>query len=211
MTDAVVQNSSGGRGFIVGLRSRFVITASHCLPRLPAADPGAYLVERTFQNLLGPLGGTCDVWAECVCVDPVADLAVFAAPNAQAFPAEAGNYGALVAQRTPLRVADLPMERKPTTQPGVDSDAATLDPAEWKGPGRLLALDGQWFDCRLRATGRSLWIEEKAQAFAGGMSGSPIVDLDGAAVGVLCSSGANPLLVRQLPGWLLEEIVPILG
>jgi len=192
VTGAVVQLSSGGRGFIVGLRSRFVITASHCLARLPAPDPAAYLAERTFQNLLGPLGGPCDVWAECVYADPVADLAVFAAPDLQLLAAQAERFEALVAAQTPLRVAALPV---------------LGEPAKWQGPARLLALDGTWFDCRLCATGRSLWIEERTQDFAGGMSGSPIVDLEGAAVGVLCSTGANPLLMRQLPRWLLEEIV----
>jgi hypothetical protein len=198
MTDAVVQISTGGRGFIVGSRKRFVVTASHCLPRLPAPDPGAYLAQRTFQALLGPLGASCDVWAECVYADPVADLAVLAAPDAQHFASEAKSYELLVAHRTPLRVAALPLERK--------GNASMPEAAEWEGPGRLLSLDGQWFECRLRATRRLLWIGDKAQAFAGGMSGSPIADADGAAMGVLCTTAANPILVQHLPRWLLDEI-----
>lgn len=198
MTDAVVQISTGGRGFIVGSRKRFVVTASHCLPRLPAPDPGAYLAQRTFEALLGLLGGSCDVWAECVYVDPVADLAVLAAPDAQHFASEAKNYEILIAQCTPLRVAALPLERK--------GKAAMPEAAEWQGPGRLFSLEGQWFECRLYATRRALWIGDKAQAFAGGMSGSPIADADGAAVGALCTTAANPILVQHLPRWLLDEI-----
>lgn len=198
MTDAVVQISTGGRGFIVGSRKRFVVTASHCLPRLPAPDPGAYLAQRTFQALLGPLGASCDVWAECVYADPVADLAVLAAPDAQHFAGEAKTYERLVAHRTPLHVAALLLERK--------DKASMPEAAEWEGPGRLLSLDGQWFECRLRATRRLLWIGDKAQAFAGGMSGSPIADADGAAIGVLCTTAANPILVQHLPRWLLDEI-----
>ena len=198
MTDGVVQISTGGRGFIVGSRKRFVVTASHCLPRLPAPDPGAYLAQRTFQALLGPLGASCDVWAECVYVDPVADLAVLAAPDAQHFASEAKNYELLAAQRTPLRVAALPLERT--------GKAAMPEAAEWQGPGRLFSLEGQWFECRLYATRRALWIGDKAQAFAGGMSGSPIADADGAAVGALCTTAANPILVQHLPRWLLDEI-----
>ncbi|MGH7032932.1 MAG: S1 family peptidase [Stellaceae bacterium] len=203
MTDAVVQISSGGRGFIVGSRARFVVTASHCLPRLPAPDPGAYLAQRTFQALLGPLGAACDVWAECVYVDPVADLAVLAAPDAKQLAAEAKNYELLVAQLKPLRIAALPPAHK--------GNAPMPEAAEWEGPGRLFSLEGQWFECCLRATRRSLWIGDKAQAFAGGMSGSPIADADGAAVGVLCTTGANPILVQHLPRWLLDEIGAPLG
>jgi Trypsin-like peptidase domain len=195
MTDAVVQISTGGRGFLVGARERYVVTASHCLPRLPAPDPGAYLAQRTFEALLGPLGGACDVWAECVYADPVADLAVLAAPDAQHFASEARNYARLVGQRTPLRVAALPLARK-----------GKSEAAEWQGAGRLFSLEGQWFECRLRATPRALWIGDKAQAFAGGMSGSPIADADGAALGVLCTTGANPILVQHLPRWLLDAI-----
>lgn len=203
MTDAVVQISTGGRGFLVGSRARFVITASHCLPRLPAPDPGAYLAQRTFEALLGPLGASCDVWAECVYVDPVADLAVLAAPDAKHFAMEAKNYEFLVAGRTPLRIAALPLERK--------GNAAMPEAAAWEGPGRLFSLDGQWFECRLRATRRSLWIGDRAQAIAGGMSGSPVADADGSVVGVLCTTAANPILVQHLPCWLLDEIGAPLG
>ena len=199
MSDAVIQISTGGRGFIVGARERFVVTASHCLPRLPAPDPGAYLAQRTFQALLGPLGAACEVWAECVYVDPVADLAVLAAPDAQHFASEAKNYALLVAERTALRIAALPLTR--------DGKTPTTEAAAWEGPGRLLSLDGQWFECRLRATRRSLWIGDKAQAFSGGMSGSPIADADGAALGVLCTTAANPILAQHLPRWLLDAMV----
>jgi hypothetical protein len=152
--------------------------------------------------LLGPVGAASEVWAECVYVDPVADLAVLASPDAQHFASEAKNYELLVAERTPLRIAALPLMRK--------GKAAMTEAAAWEGPGRLFSLDGQWFECRLRAMRHSLWIGGKAQAFAGGMSGSPIADADGAAVGVLCTTAANPILVQHLPRWLLDAIgVPL--
>jgi hypothetical protein len=57
-----------------------------------------------------------------------------------------------------------------------------------------------------------------AENIIGGMSGSPIVDDDGAAVGVLCTSsggqkgstegGPNPRLTHNLPGWVLREAQP---
>jgi hypothetical protein len=79
----------------------------------------------------------------------------------------------------------------------------------------MLSLDGEWFKCRVRSMGRSLWFDQAAQPVIGGMSGSPIVLPDGGAVGVVCVSedshargregGPNPLLAANLPGWLLEE------
>jgi hypothetical protein len=60
---------------------RLVITAAHCLPKLPPACTTSYTHERTYQNLLGTLGGNATVWAECLFVDPVADIAVLGAPD----------------------------------------------------------------------------------------------------------------------------------
>jgi hypothetical protein len=56
-TDAVVRVGKGGRGFVVADDSRrYVVTAAHCLPRMPPAHAAAYTSERTFGKLLGPLG-----------------------------------------------------------------------------------------------------------------------------------------------------------
>ena len=87
-----------GRGFVVERRShlgwneRIVITAAHCLPRLPppyehllqlpTPHPARYLDEETYQHLLGPLGIEPTVWATCLFLDPVADIAVLGSPNA---------------------------------------------------------------------------------------------------------------------------------
>ena len=47
-----------GRGFVVQVdEHRYVITAAHCLPDLPPACAASYEHERTYGNLLGPLGG----------------------------------------------------------------------------------------------------------------------------------------------------------
>jgi hypothetical protein len=68
--DAVVTVGSG-RGFIVqhGYK-QFVITGAHCLHRgdppeyyLPPAHGFSYLEERTYPNLLPPLGQQPSVWA----------------------------------------------------------------------------------------------------------------------------------------------------
>ena len=43
--------------------------------------PAMYWQERTYPSLLGPLGDQCSVWAECVFVDPIADIAVLGQPE----------------------------------------------------------------------------------------------------------------------------------
>src|SRR5215469_11793418 len=91
-----------GRGFVIEHEARrYVITASHCLTRplevrrsvddenehavLPPPMPAMYESERTYPDLLGSLDGECNVWAECLFVDPVADLAVLGQPDNEVF------------------------------------------------------------------------------------------------------------------------------
>ena len=70
-----------GRGFVMEPRGSFgrrvIVTAAHCLPKLPPACTASYTEERTYRNLVGsfdgPKGNVC---AECLFVDPVADIAV---------------------------------------------------------------------------------------------------------------------------------------
>jgi hypothetical protein len=79
----------------------------------------------------------------------------------------------------------------------------------------MLSLNGEWFKCRVKSMGRTLWFEAAEHPVIGGMSGSPIVLPDGSAVGVVCLSedshaagregGPNPMLTAHLPGWLLAE------
>jgi hypothetical protein len=74
-----------GRGFKVTSTNLgvLIITAAHCLPRFPQPHPAAYLEERTYPNILGPLGGTLNVWAELLFADPIADIAVLGPPDGQ--------------------------------------------------------------------------------------------------------------------------------
>jgi hypothetical protein len=61
-----------------------------------------------------------------------------------------------------------------------------------------------------------VWIIGAAKKIEGGMSGSPIVNDNCFAIGVVCAgwdtdgerwpSGPNPRLVHNLPGWLLQEL-----
>lgn len=192
-----------GRGFVVeGCGNRFVITAGHCLPELPPCYSFSALHERTYRNLIGSLGGASDVWAECLFVDPIADLAVLGCPDGAELNERADAYRDLTGPAAPLPIAALPL-------------ADTQFPP-WEGRARLLSLDNRWSQCKLMASHRALWIQDAAEPIVGGMSGSPIMVGD-AAVGVLCVSagqegdghvagGPNPFLAAHLPGWLLKEM-----
>ena len=190
-----------GRGFIVeatlyDLPRRLILTAAHCLPGLPPTHPASYQKERTFAKLLGRLGDKePKVWAECLFADPVADIAVLTTPDGQEFYDEAEAYDELTEGAAALRIVDAPQE----------------------GPGWLLTLDGRWVVCTVHHSGGPLWIFDAAEPIIGGMSGSPILDADGAAIGVVsCAggisgepqteSGPNPRLMGNLPGFLLRGI-----
>jgi hypothetical protein len=186
-----------GRGFVVvGETRHYVITASHCLPELPPPHPASYPEERTYSKLLGPLGKEPQVWAECLFVDPVADIAVLGEPDNQVFYEEWEPYSHLMPD-SPLVAADTP-----------DYSEA------W-----LLSLEGKWFHCEVEHLPNGpLWIKNAAEPIVGGMSGSPILSCAGGAIGMVCTSleaegygasgregGPNPRLAMNLPGWMLAE------
>src|ERR1700758_5675556 len=73
-----------------------IVTAAHCLPNLPPAHAGALQEERTYKDLLGSLDGSKKhIWAECLFVDPVADIAILDSPDEQAFDEQADAYHSL--------------------------------------------------------------------------------------------------------------------
>jgi hypothetical protein len=141
------------------------------------------------------------VWAECLFANPVADIAVLGSPDDQALFDQADAYEKLLEPLAPFRIADAPEEERRC----------------W-----MLSLEGEWFGCtveHIKEIDGELWICNSAQPIAGGMSGSPIISDQGAAIGVVTLGSAtelftpqcedqygtqNPRLVRDLPGWLLQ-------
>jgi Trypsin-like peptidase domain len=221
-TRAVVQvGSDGGRGFIVAAgHTRYIVTAAHCVGRLPSLYSACDRSDITYPDFIGPLGGPRHVWAECVFIDPISDIAVFCEPDNQELPDQAQAYEALTEQATPFRIGKLRFSRQ-RLRPRevsitVDGERRSFTRQGLRGPrkassdARMQSLAGEWFSCRVTSLGRSLWFDQAAQPVIGGMSGSPIVLPDGAAVGVVSTSegghssgrtgGPNPMLAAHLPG-----------
>jgi hypothetical protein len=70
----------------------------------------------------------------------------------------------------------------------------------------VLSLDGKWKRCTVNNGGRFLHISGGPdRLIESGMSGSPIVDENGAAIGVV-SIGSGPSLIDCLPAWLLRKL-----
>lgn len=177
--------------------SKVILTAAHCLGKLPVAHAMAYCQERTYPNLLGSLDGSKNgIWAECLFVDPVADIAVLGSPDEQERPEQADAYDHLVDDLTALRIG------KPKTARG------------W-----VLSLEGYWVATPMKVLqglyGTSLSIGSTKP----GMSGSPILSDAGRAVGLVAvggetmssrgerqdveMQGPQPILSRDLPGRLI--------
>jgi len=193
-------------------RSRFIITAAHCLPSLPYLPPSRSLLyphEKTYLNLLGPLDTRSpSIAAECVFVDPVANIAVLGEPDGMG----TGPNGEPLAQAArafldfTAGAVLLSLSKKNMVKPVT---------------GWLLSVSGQWTPCRLKVSahtgyGPTLRISEATDGLLGGMSGSPILLDDGLAIGMFVKSsdggmkrptegGPQPLLMQYLPGWLVRQ------
>jgi len=189
----------GGRGFIVADAEgrRLVITAAHCLPYLPAGRGLTDSVVRTYSELIAPLGNDPEITVECLFVDPIGDVAVLGPPDREVFPDEDEAYQTLVgAVTTPLRMMDLP---------------ASDPQVAW-----LLSLQGEWFRCSVQRIGGLLGITEGADRIEPGMFGSPIIDDNGHALGVVSDGGTganslSPRLAYNLPAWLAPPRRRLIG
>jgi hypothetical protein len=183
----------GGRGFVVEGREKYIVTAAHCLPVLPEAMPAAASHERTYADLVASLNEEPVLAAECMFVDPVADIAVLGPPDNQELFEEYEQYNTLTGVAPAFRIAK----------------------AGEKSRGWILTLEGSWMSCEVGHCGGPLWFKDAARPVAAGMSGSPIIDDAGGVVGIVSMSsgprhvdgGPNPRLESHLPGWLLKELM----
>lgn len=201
--DATIQVGSA-RGFVTEADGpfplypgeRIVITAAHCLPQLPPPFP-VELEDNTYANLLGPLRGEKTVWAECLFVDPVADVAVLRRPDNQELSEEAEAYERLTESVTPFSII-----RTLARPPHFARKTFVEVPVLVKGPG------GHWLDAVAVRYGLGIAIEPK-EIIEGGMSGSPILDPKNpnCAIAIVSSNLTNPVLLDALPAWLARSIV----
>ena len=183
------------RGFVIDINDQcYVLTAAHCLPRFPSPNGGWGSI---FKDLLGPLD--CKrptTWAECIFVDPIADIAVLTKPDSQAIYGQADAYDELMDSTEPFVLG--PFEARSNVHMlGLDDETLITGEAERCGTTLLVAnCDGYVRD---------------------GMSGSPIVTPEGVAVSLisffggetdvesLTETGPNPLLAVRLPAWLVPR------
>jgi hypothetical protein len=190
----------GGRGFVVetNAQERFVITAAQCLPDLPRV-PASHSRQRTYPSLLAPLDrGKAAVAAECLFIDPIADVAVLGGPDTQLLSQEAAAFAAFIAARAALPVTRTPIRTQRSTR------------------GWLMTRAGEWKQCVLTGCGHpqqtalTIAVDGAARRYAPGMSGSPILDHAGHVVGVV-SVGAtlNPALPTRLPLAVLHRIIAL--
>jgi hypothetical protein len=183
----------GGRGFVVETRlggfhhtGRLVITAAHCLPNNDGWD-------NALPDLLGKLGDEPSIAAQCIFIDPVADVAVLCTPDTQAeeLAADAEAYEALIEAATPLKIG-------------------RAIPWETPMPVSLIALDGHEITGVADHCGMSLGITKMSDPTVKGMSGSPVIDRQGDAIGIvnLYAGGESVAasLLANLPGWLLVAL-----
>lgn len=199
------------RNFPFTGRERLVVTAAHCLPRQPPAHAASYLHERTYENLLGALGEKPHVWAECLFADPVADIAVLGEPDNQELDEEADTYEELTEAAGALPIGAAP-EKTISSLPDPDADPDVFgDMVRKLGepvtiPAWVLSLDQEWLAIAVRYWCGPLIVVSDSAVVVGGMSGSPIVDAAGFAIGALSTgNGPNPRLTYDLPGWLLAR------
>jgi hypothetical protein len=80
------------------------------------------------------------------------------------------------------------------------------NPTPGEGFARVLSLEGRWREGRVTRRGDRLAFEP-GEFFVGGMSGSPIVNMTGAAIGVVSVSQMSPVIVDSLSARLVQTIL----
>jgi hypothetical protein len=178
--NALLVKVGRGRGFAVEQKrglclypKRFVITAAHCLPVVPHAPGFRGNWDETLPDLLGPLGRRKPkVWAECLFADPIADIAVLGEPDSQELGDEYEAYEELVGSVTPLKIGGAFAWETPR-------------------PAAMITLDGRTLTCTAEHLGDRLWLENASEPIVGGMSGSPVLDETGAAIGIVSQSSVG--------------------
>jgi hypothetical protein len=208
----------GGRGFITGAGyRRYIVTAAHCMPERARhlyphlANSTSELLARKLIGPLWPKRHERKIWAELCGLSLTDDLAVFCEPDHQNAPGDEYHRYGQFTDRAVLAVAPSPavVESYLWEWPGRDDRTTTVPPAD----AFVLGLDLTWKPCTVYNTGRFLTL--LGVAIEGGMSGSPILNTEGAAIGVMSTGNesyrhpgdnTHPSLMDCLPPWLWREL-----
>ena len=191
-----------GRGFIVGAgHYRYVITAAHCLPfeQVPKPHLANGLSELTFGKIMGRVTAKrLTIWGQLCVFNLCDDIAVLGEPDSQELDDQHSAYKKFTARA--MTIGNPP--------PALDSYRWADVPGS---PAWVLSLAGDWQGCKLHNGDRFLTLDNGA-TIDGGMSGSPILNSDGAAIGLISTGNAgvgnniNPALTNCLPNWLLRRL-----
>ena len=141
--------------------------------------------EAIFENWVGPLDGERSIWVECSFADPIADVALLREPDHQLIAEQCLQFRKFASKIEPLQF-------------GLDKPSSV-----W-----VLELSGEWREASgISVDGNSIWGDPRGDfTFEGGMSGSPILDGAGKAVGFVSTDGSCPRLPHTLPRWFLELV-----
>lgn len=205
----------GGRGFIIEYRrriprdtvprlagmqlrsfvtERLIVTAAHCLPKFP--PPHSFSDwDRTYKNLVATLDGSKKgIWVQCIFCDPVADVAILDCPDDQELYEQADTYRSVIDESPALRMGKV---------------------QEGMSRGWLLTLENQWAETRMNVFTGLHGISLCTGLTKAGMSGSPVLNDAGQAVGIVATGGGQapeevndgpqPILSESLPGWLARK------
>lgn len=218
-TNSVVR-VGGGRGFVIvyrakvppmkhipGLRAarfverRLIVTAAHCLALSIPCHSAAYSKDRMCPRLGTLDGKKKKIWGECLFVDPIADIAVLGEPDGQELPEQAEAYDDLTG----------------------NACAIPIGAAAKGGRGWILSLAGRWVRTTVDIFSGSYGGCLSVVRTEPGMSGSPILNDGGQAVGIIAVGtmvnskidkiekvGPQPILARDLPCWLVDSFLGIL-
>ncbi len=123
-------------------------------------------------------------------------------PDNQALCDEAEAFDQLLEDITALPVADAPAQGFELLTFG---DCQVKKPTAGEGVARVLSLDGRWLEGQVCHRGGRLAFTP-GKLIASGMSGSPIVNTQGEAIGVVSTEALNPVITYALSAGLVCAI-----
>ena len=191
---AIVQVGKNGRGFMCG---GHIVTAASCLPRFSAFKPFDSKDSFEYKKILGRLGEAPSIAAQCEFADIVSNVAVLREIPPTLEERYDGQY-----ELTNWAI------RFPVSAPKQSPIASSVT----QQPAWVLSLEGIWVKCLAENHSSGIRILELPFELDGRLSGSPIVDEGGAAIGIICVPIKNadrknwidihPVAARCLPTWL---------